>query len=98
MCGEGHQRLEQEGSDEPADEAVKEASLGQSEAEPLIALDVLPQLRLTGLGLDRGAENGADAGTRASGAAARANTEGDGLAGLLAVAVPNSAEQRVEDR
>ena len=52
MCGGRHERLEQEGCDEPADEAVEEAGLGQREAEPLIALDVLTELRLTGLGLD----------------------------------------------
>jgi hypothetical protein len=98
MCRDGHQQLEQEGSDEPADEPVKEARLGQSEAEPLITLDVLAQLRLTGLGLDGGAEHSTDARARARGTAARTNTEGDGLAGLLAVGVRCHAEKRVEDR
>ena len=76
--------LEQEGCDEPADEAVEEAGLGQGEAEPLVALDVLAQLRLTGLGRDRRAEHGTDARTRAGRATAGANAEGDRLAGLLA--------------
>ena len=79
--------LEQEGCDEPADEAIEEAGLGQGEAEPLVALDVLPELRLTGLGLDRGTEHRADAGTRARCATAGADAEGDRLAGLLAVEV-----------
>ena len=84
MCSGRHQRLEQEGCDEPADEAVEEAGLGQGEPEPLVALDVLAQLRLAGLGLDRRAEHGTDARTRAGRATAGADAEGDRLAGLLA--------------
>ena len=41
MCAAMVISAEQEGGDEPADEAVEEAGLGQGEAEPLVALDVL---------------------------------------------------------
>ena len=76
--------LEEEG-DEPADEAVEEAGLGEREAEPLVTLDVGAQLGLTGLGLDRGAEHGADAGTGTRGAASGARAERNRATGVLRI-------------
>src|SRR5581483_11259286 len=91
--------LEEEG-DEPADEAVEEARLGEREAEPLVALDVAAQLRLPGLGRDRGAEDATDTGTGARGATACACAERDRAARVLALldAGVGQREQRVEDR
>src|SRR5579863_10746404 len=99
MCSGGrHDGLEEEG-DEAADEAVEEAGLSQCETKPLIALDVLAQLRLTGLGLDRGVEHRADPGTRARRATAGARAEADGPTGALDIGseARRRSDQRVED-
>src|SRR5579863_1521527 len=99
MCSGGcHGGLEEEG-DEAADEAVEEAGLRECEPEPLVTLDVLTQLRLTGLGLDRGVEHRADAGTRARRATAGARTEADGPTSALDIGseARRRSDQRVED-
>src|ERR671939_2169456 len=73
--------LEEE-RDQAEDERVEDDRLGQREAEPLDARDLLAHLRLAGDRLDHLAEDVADADARADGAEPGADAESDGLAGL----------------
>src|SRR5580692_9343789 len=79
-----HRGLQEEG-DEPADEAVEEARLGEREAEPLVALNLGAQLGLAGLGLDRGVEHRTNAGASTGRAAAGTDAERDRPTGVLAL-------------
>jgi hypothetical protein len=74
--------LEEEG-DQPEDEGVEGDGLGEGEAEPADALKLVFHLRLAGDRLDLLAEDEADADAGADRAEARADTEGDRLAGRL---------------
>ena len=94
--GDDHRRLEEEG-DEPADQAVEERGLGEGEAQPLIALDVLAQLRLARLGLDRGVEHEADTRTGAGGATRGTHAQRDRLQTLLSGRL-NGCRRRPEHR
>src|SRR5690349_15254928 len=76
--------LEEEG-EQAGDEAVEHARLGEREAEPLDARDLVAHLGLTRHGLDDLAEDVADADAGACGTEAAAEAEGDRAAGLLAV-------------
>ena len=66
-------------------EAVEEARLGEREAEPLDAGDLVAHLGLAGDRLDDLAEDDADADAGAHGAEAAAHAEGDRLARVRAV-------------
>src|SRR5687768_10689257 len=77
--------LLEEERDETRDQAVEEARLGESEAEPLDAGDLVAHLGLARHGLDDLAEDDADADAGAHGAEATADTEGDRLARVRAV-------------
>src|SRR5918997_2153637 len=77
--------LLEEERDQARDEAVEEARLGECEAEPLDAGDLVAHLGLARHGLDDLAEDDADADAGAHGAEATANTEGDRLARVRAV-------------
>src|SRR5215208_374527 len=70
--------LEEEG-DEAEDERVEGHGLGEREAEPLDARDLLAHLRLAGDRLDHLSEDEADADAGADRAQARADAERDGL-------------------
>src|SRR5215217_6076855 len=74
--------LLEEERDQARDEAVEEARLGQCEAEPLDAGDLVAHLRLARDRLDHLAEDDADADAGAHGAQAAAHADGDGLAGV----------------
>src|SRR5918996_3067527 len=73
--------LEEE-RDQTRDEAVEEAGLGQREAEPLDAGDLVAHLGLARHGLDDLAEDDADAHAGADGAQASTDAERDRLAGV----------------
>src|SRR5215208_2058016 len=73
--------LEEEG-DQARHEAVEEARLGEREAEPLDAGDLVAHLGLARHRLDDLAEDDADAHAGADGAEAAAHAEGDRLAGV----------------
>src|SRR4051812_32414946 len=77
--------LLQEEGDQARHQAVEEAGLGKGETQPLDGRDLVAHLRLAGDGLDHLAEDDADADAGADGAEAATNTEGDRLAGVLAV-------------
>src|SRR4051794_24995897 len=70
--------LEEE-CDQAEDERVEDDRLGEREAEPLDARDLLAHLRLAGDRLDHLAEDVADADARADRAEAGADAEGDRL-------------------
>src|SRR4051794_14211138 len=74
----------QEERDEARDQAVEEARLGEREAEPLDARDLVAHLRLAGHRLDDLAEDLADADAGADGPEAAAHAERDRLAGVAA--------------
>src|SRR5215218_9848750 len=76
--------LEEEG-DQARHEPVEEARLGEREAEPLDAGDLVAHLRLTRDRLDDLAEDDADADAGAHGAQAAAHAERDRLARVRAV-------------
>src|SRR5438876_4929359 len=76
----------QEVGDQAEDEGVEHDRLGQREAEPLDARDLVAHLRLAGDRLDHLAEDVADSDARADGAEARADAEGDRLKPLAAAA------------
>src|SRR4051794_28199700 len=76
--------LEEEG-DQARHEAVEEARLGEGEAEPLDARDLVAHLGLAGDRLDDLAEDDADADTGAHGTETTTDAEGDRLAGVRAV-------------
>src|SRR5918997_2561208 len=76
--------LLEEERDEARDEAVEEARLGECEAEPLDAGDLVAHLGLARHGLDDLAEDDADADAGAHGAEAAAHAEGDRLARVRA--------------
>src|SRR5690606_3091051 len=73
--------LEEEG-DETEDERVEGDRLGQREAEPADALELVFHLRLTGYRLDLLAEDEADADAGADRAEPGADAERDRLAGV----------------
>src|SRR5918998_1388134 len=77
--------LLEEERDEARDQPVEEARLGEREAEPLDARDLVAHLGLPGHGVDHLAEDDADADAGAHGAEAAANTERDRLARVRAV-------------
>jgi hypothetical protein len=72
---------EEEG-DQARDEAVEEAPLGEREAEPLDAGDLVAHLGQAGDGLDHLAEDDADADTGSDRAETTTDAEGDRLAGV----------------
>src|SRR5215208_5411641 len=74
--------LGEEERDQAEDEGVEHDRLGQGEAEPLDARDLVAHLGLTRDRLDHLAEDVADADARADGAEAGTDAERDGLAGL----------------
>jgi hypothetical protein len=76
--------IEEEG-DEARHEPVEEARLGEGEAEPLDAGDLVAHLRLARHGLDHLAEDDADADAGAHGAETAAHAEGDRLACISAI-------------
>src|SRR3954453_8838150 len=76
--------LEEEG-DEARHEPIEEARLGEREAEPLDAGDLVAHLRLAGDRLDHLAEDDADAHAGADGTEAATHAEGDRLARVRAI-------------
>src|SRR5829696_2846329 len=76
--------LEEEG-DQARHEPVEEARLGEREAEPLDAGDLVAHLGLARDRLDHLAEDDADADAGAHGTEAAAHAQGDRLAGVGAV-------------
>src|SRR5215210_2239461 len=76
--------LEEEG-DQARHEPVEEARLGQREAEPLDAGDLVAHLGLAGDRLDHLAEDDADADAGAHGSEPAADTERDRLARVRAI-------------
>src|ERR1700722_8213200 len=66
---------------EAGHEAVEEAGLGEGEAQPLQLRDLVSHLRLAGGGLDRLAEDDADADAGADRAESAADTQADRLSG-----------------
>src|SRR5829696_10171268 len=86
--------LEEEG-DQARHEAVEEARLGEREAEPLDAGDLVAHLGLAGHRLDYLAEDDADADAGAHGTKAAAHAERDRLARVRAIV--HCGEDRGED-
>src|SRR5829696_8161061 len=88
--------LEEEG-DQAEDERVEDDRLGEGEAEPLDARDLVAHLRLAGDRLDHLAEDVADADAGADGAEAGADAEGDALRAALGDDGGESAERLFHD-
>ena len=95
-CEDRVRSLEEEG-DEARHQAVEEARLGEREAEPLDAGDLVAHLGLAGDRLDHLAEDDADADAGADGAEAAADAEGDRLARVSAVVGRREDRERMVD-
>src|SRR5206468_1404179 len=78
----GKHRSDENVGEKATDEAVEHDGLRQREAQPLDALKLTTELRLTGDGLDHRAEDVADANTGAERAEADTEGESDRLSGL----------------
>src|SRR6476661_8676723 len=86
-------RLEEEG-DQAEDERVEGHGLGEREAEPADALQLVFHLRLAGDRLDLLTEDEADADAGADRAEARTDTQGDCLAGSFHAFVRDGGDDR----